>query len=415
VNEHNFIRTETLIPMSLEFFSLLAIIMYSIFKYKGALLPTYVLFIPFTDKVYRIADVQIADILSVLIVCAAVLKKKLPINKYVVILFGIFMFGAVVGGCYFKDFYSLLYVFRVSVVVLASIAIADQLQRSPALFSVITNAYRFIVIFSVVVAFSQALFWLLGLPIDGVFWVDYIRVKGLAHEPSTFGIWLALSLPLIMQNRKPSRKIKVDKVLLAAILLGTALTTSAAAFMTLCTVGVLMISINPEISNRNKIKGLLGLAVGCIFLITAFNEIFYENILQKATSYLAELMNPVLEDTSGRGGDRYLLMLLAEFPYSGIGIFRSSRAGDILAELGMDVYVPGSNLYLTTIIEFGLIIGPIVLLMLLVWIFWSFRTTLKLNSQWGCSVIGWFFSMLAMRIFGFHQPWLNYALFIGKK
>jgi hypothetical protein len=415
MNEHNFIRAEALTLGSLEFFALLVIVIYSIIRYKGNLIPTYVLFVPFTDKVYRIFDIQIADILGVLIICSAVFKNKLPLNGYAVIIFCIFEFGGWVGGYYFGDFFSLLYIFRVSIIVLASIAIADELRRSPALFPVISEAYRFVVIFSVAVATLQALLWLLGLPIDGVFWVGYIRVKGLAHEPSTFGVWLALSLPLIIQYKKLSGEITIDKLLLGAILLGTALTSSAAAFLTLCLVGLLMISNNPEISSGKKMHFFLGLIFGCIVLITAFNDIFYKNIILKALTYLSELVDPALEDTSGRGGDRYLFLLLAQSPYTGIGAFRSSKAGDLLAELGMNVYVPGSNFYITTIVEFGLIVGPLVLLVVFAWIFWLIRTTLKVKSQWGCSVIGWFFAISAMRIFGFHQPWLNYALFIGKK
>ena len=254
MNEHNFIRAEALTPGSLEFFALLAMVIYSIGKYKLSLMPTYVLFIPFTDKVYRVSDIQIADILSVLIVSRAILKSKLPINKYVVILFGIFIFGGWVGGYYFGDFFSLLYTVRVSVIVLASIAIADELQRSPALLPVISKAYRSVIIFSVTVAILQASLWLLGFPIDGVFWVGYIRVKGLAHEPSTFGIWLALSLPLIIKYKKLSGEMTVDRRLLAAILLGIALTSSAAAILTLCINGILMIAINQEISRKNKIQ-----------------------------------------------------------------------------------------------------------------------------------------------------------------
>ncbi len=415
MNEYNFIRAEALSLGSLEFFALLAIVVYSVVKYKVSLIPTYVLFIPFTDKVYRIADIQISDILGALIVCRAVLKNKMPINRYVGIVFGVFALGGGIGAYYFGDFFSLLYIVRVSVIVLASIAIADELQRRPALLAVISKAYRFVVIFSVAVATLQAILWLLGLPIDGVFWVGYIRVKGLAHEPSTFGIWLALALPLIIKYKKLSGRITVDKQLLLAIILGTALTSSAAAFLTICVIGVFMILTNPEISKVKKIKVFLGLVLGSILLVIAFNDILYENVLLKTATYFSELIDPTLEDSSGRGGDRYLFMLLADSPFTGIGVFRSSKAGDVLAELGLDVYVPGSNFYITTMVEFGLILGPLVLIMLFAWILWSVRMTLKAKSQWGCSVIGWFFAISAMRIFGFHQPWLNYALFIGKK
>lgn len=415
MNEYNFIRAEALTPWSLEFFALLAVVVYSIVKYKGSLIPTYVLFMPFTDKVYRIEDIQIADILAALIVCNAVLKNKVPLNRYVSISFSVFVFGGWVGAYCFSDFFSLLYIVRVSVIMLASIAIADELQRSPALFSVISKAYRFIVIFSVTVATIQALFWLLGFPIDGVFWVGYIRVKGLAHEPSTFGIWLALSLPLIIRINKLNGKMMVDKLLLAAIFWGTALTSSAVAFLTLCVIGIFMILINPQVSKRKKIQGFFGVVLCCILLAAVFNDIVYENIFMKTVTYLAELMDPTLEDRSGRGGDRYLFLLLAQFPLTGIGAFRSSKVEDMLSEIGLEAYVPGSNFYATTVVEFGLIFGPIVLLMIFAWIFWSIRLTLRINSQWGCSVIGWFFAILAMRIFGFHQAWLNYALFIGKK
>lgn len=415
MNEHNFIRADALTFGSVEFFAILGIIVYAIIKYRCSLIPVYVLFLPFTDKVYRVADIQIADVLGALIVCRALLKNKFPINGYAVILFGFFALGGWVGVYFFGDYFSLLYIVRVSVIVLASISIADELRRSPALFLVVSKAYRFIVIFSVGVATLQALLWLLGLPINGVFWVGYIRVKGLAHEPSTFGVWLALALPLIIQNKEAVRKNTIDKPLLSAILLGTALTSSAAAFLTMCVISFFMIFNNPRISSKKKIAGFAFLAFGGVVLATVFREVFYENIFLKTAAYLAELMDPTLEDTSGRGGDRYLFLLLAESPFTGIGAFRSSRAGDVLAELGMDVYIPGSNFYMTTVVEFGLIVGPILLVMLLGWIFWTIRKTSKKNSQWGCSVVGWFFAISAMRIFGFHQPWLNYALFIGKK
>jgi hypothetical protein len=415
MNEHSFVRAETLAFGSIEFFALVAIAVYAVFKYKGNLIPTYILFIPFTDKVYRIGDLQIADILALLILAKAAINFRIKFNRYTVLLGGILLGGSVVAMLFHKDIFALAYSIRVFSIALVAMVIAEKLKDSDQLVLIVRKAYKFIVVFSVCVGLFQAVLWSLGLPIDGVFYTHYIRVKGLGHEPSTFGIWLALSLPLILRDNKHSNYTQYDWPLFGVIMLGMVLTSSSSAIITFLIIGTLMIFVNNKIT---KVQKILVAGIASVFLVATtaiFNEIVYDNVVLKAGTYFLELADSTLEDTSGRGGDRYLFLLLSESPNTGIGLFRSSRAAEIFAEYGVDLYIPGSNFYLTTYAEFGVIFGPVVLLLIFAWFVWTFHTILKTRSMWGCSIVGWFFALAAMRIFGFHQPWLNYALFMAKR
>jgi len=410
--EHNFVRAEYLTLGSIEFFAILFVVVLAVLKYKLNLIKTYILMLPFTDAVYRIASMQPSDILSALIVIRY--AKRIKINLLFFVVFIVLLYGSIVGYFKFDSLFSIAYSIRVLLVILTSIIILDLISENESLRIKIIEIYKIIVYFSVFIGFMQAVLWLIGLPIDGVFYVGYVRVKGLAHEPSTFAVWLALSLPIVISH--VNSKMKIDYKLLTTIFVGFVLTSSATATILALFSMIMFIVLSDNISHAKKIFGFFVISFIVFILMTVFSDVVYENIIVKIQNYITELTDINAEDKSGRGGDRYLFYIFKDYIYIGIGVFRSTQIAESLSLiLGEDIYIPGSNFFLTTFVELGMWVGSFTIVIFIAWMIFILKNTLKGNLYWGISMLSWGIALFGMRIFAFHQPWLNYTLMKSEK
>ena len=371
-------------------------------------------FLPFSDKVYRVFDVQPLDVLAVMFVvknCGVLFKGgRIPVS---VSILPMLLLSGAYGYWRSGDFFGILYALKFYLAIIFCETLMRRRWAEVELLGFL-SLYRNMFLFSVIVVVLQVILWFLGMPISGIFYqVGLIRAKGLAHEPSTFGMWLVFSLPfLVYYHVNHERRIGKIYVTVAMFLVGMMLTSSILA---LASVIVLMIAWGILNFRRKPLKIM---AVGLVLLLGAassavyFNEQVEDTIVPKVASYINEMMDPNAVDESGRGGDRQLVRIFHDNPHFGIGAFRSSRLFENAEINDVIVYdfIPAANTVLTTLVEFG-VVG------LICWVIFFFlflrnisRYIIDANMVFVAGLVAWLFSMLGARLLAFYQPWLIVAL-----
>ncbi len=413
----NYIRADMLEVNSLEFFFVICAFLIFLFRTRRGLIEAYIVAIPFSDKVYRMFDLQPADFIGILIVCVYY-KRVFGLLKEIYLLVPLLVFGSVVSFIVYDDSFGALYSARVLVVFLvANILSANLYFRNkvqPLTTERYVKLYKLMVYFSVGAITLQITCWLMGFSVNGIFYQPgLIRAKGLAHEPSTFAIWLALAAPLIF-SFSHHLKIKVDVKLFLAIMLGMLLTFSISAIIGLAVFFFLSMIYFWQYSRKLLFKFMSGFALLGLLTAPISYPVFSDVVFPKVADHLLELTSSDYKADTGRGGDRLLFDYLNDSPYLGIGAYRSSRLQseeEIARMLDRVDYISASNIVITTLAEFGYIGGGVFLSIFFGWILYLSRYKTKYNNFYYYSTLSWVIVLLGMRVFAFHQPWFNVALF----
>jgi len=445
----SYIRAVSLEVGSVEFFTLLAAVLISaiiLFKYKGTLLQklflVYVFFIPFTDRVYRLKGVlEPTEVLAIIIILIFIFEKlvkggsfskKTGLHiKYMGGLFLLFLFSLLLPTFYYFHptnsvideslstslaaslktfpFFNWLYLIRFGLIVVLLYIFYQVVDKK--FFEKNIKTYIWAGSFASVVGMAQVALFVLGHKVAGVFFLaGFPRVKGLAHEPATFGAFLlsSLALTFFLSNKK----LKLRKLHIVLQTIGLALTMSASAipiyviFLVFLTVQGLM--------KRIKLKELyFYYFLIAIILVGFFSSGF---IKPETISYTTEKLGFYVKEMvtgqnlgSGRGGDIYYLKeALKERPVFGIGIFNF-------------VFYPteAANTFFMLFAELGAF-GFSIFLFLTIFFYWG---VFKLNqskrykiSPYALPLFTFIltipFQFLALRVLNFHYIWFMIALFI---
>ncbi|MCC8342200.1 hypothetical protein LNN35_05290 [Pseudomonas stutzeri] len=409
-NPYNYVRAHGLEVFSVEAFALLSLVLLFLLRSDRSLLSLYVLSAPYTDIVYRLHDIQICDVAAVALCLSrpAAILKRAPIFLP---MFLILAFGVSVAVALYQDFFSVLYAVKICLAVFSAMVVAD-LVRDESVYRRVIGLYRLVVLFSVFVATLQFVLWVMGYPIAGVFHLNgIVRVKGLAHEPATFAVWLALAIPLVFHPMQEGRKFDVKLAL--AIALGLILTSSATALVVVIAFAVSYVLLVFRFSVFKGFRVALLSSALIALASLAFWGPLSSKVYPKIESYVMEITDSEYAGASGRGGDRLLWDYLKGDEIIGIGAFRSSRLQSSEEVTDLSTYISATNFYITTLVEFGLVVGLIALFLIAYWVLVASRYVGVNNIAWFAGFISWFVAIAGIRVFAFYQPWLNYSLLIS--
>lgn len=449
----SYLRATSLEVGSIEFFALTAALLFSIyilFKYKGSLLQKlfyiYIFFIPFTDRVYRLKGaLEPTEILAIIIIFLFILKKfvkgesfsiKLGLHtKYMGGLFLLFLFSLLLPTFYYftptknvideslsvpfaanlKEFplFNWLYLIRFGLIVAVLYVFYQIVEKE--FFKKSIKIYVWAGSFASIVGMTQFLLFLLGHKVFGVFFLaGFPRVKGLAHEPATFGAFLVSSLALtfFLSNRK--LRLRPFHIIVQTI--GLILTMSGSAipiyilFLAFLTIQGLIEKI--KLKELYLYYSFIGIVI-IVFLLSGLitpETISYN--MDKLGLYVKDLFtfqNPESE----RGTDiLFLKESLQQNPIFGIGIFNF-------------VFYPtaATNTFLMLLAELG-IFGFSIFLFLTTFFYWGVFRLNKLKCYKSnpytlplfVFILTIPFQFFALRVLNFHYIWFMVALFaaIGK-
>lgn len=398
------IRLESLTVGSLEFFALIIVIVLFYLFSDRKLICLYIAFLPFTDKVYRVLGWQPSDIIALFII----LKYSKYIFGQLRFLYWITPFllvGSLVGLFQFSDNFGLFYSWRLLQTLIASNIILSLIQKEKNV-DIYISFYKKIVYFSLAVMLMQFILWLLGFPVAGIFvGLNLARVKGLASEPSTFAIWLALSLAFGFKIGG-NKKLLIDKPYIFSILVGLILTGSATGFAVAVVFAIMTLVRLSYFNAQTFLKSMVIMVIVTTTIVVSLGPYASEYLFPKVGFFFTELFDNNAVDNSGRGSDRVLFEYIAKYPAFGIGAFRSSRLG------GENDYIAGANFYVTTPTEFGFIGSSGMLMLFLVWINTIYKNRSNENTFFGFALIGWVVGLAGARLFAFHQPWFMIAIYM---
>jgi O-Antigen ligase len=419
MNDYNYIRAETLELFSIEFFAIIVATVFFLFSTNRTLIELYIILLPFTDKVYRFLSLQPSDILSILIVCLN-LKYIGSSLKYLYWLVPCLFIGSLVGLFQFNDFFGIQYSFRILLIFGVVNVISAYLSEKKETQDIYISLYKKVVWFSLVVACLQVILWYLNFPIAGIFYSYGIpRMKGLAHEPSTFCFWLALSLPFgIQRSITESKKFLIDYPYIIALLFVMLVTGSTSGILTAFIFFLLFIffELRQNLSRAVNyiVIGALLLSIVLGFGGTTVTTYFGEYVTSKLESYVSEMVSgESIKEVSGRGGDRKLFQYLSENPLFGIGAFRASKLQDSEEITVFEDYIPAANFYITTPAEFGIVGTLSITWIFVLWMKILYGIRNPNNIVFGFGLIAWMVSLLGMRVFGFHQPWFLMCIYVS--
>ncbi len=179
VNEHNYVRPDTLSLVSVEALAIVTVILYFLWlalNKRATLENAFFLSLPFTDSIFRPFMVQPSEFIGLLLVVFNLRSLRLTPLLLVAATFLVFS----IGGSLSADLpgsYSFLYSCRF----LLTAVIFSTLVNRPT--TLTADVIRFSVITTFLWTYLQVGLWTAGLPIDGVFFNGFVpRPKGLAHR-----------------------------------------------------------------------------------------------------------------------------------------------------------------------------------------------------------------------------------------
>lgn len=410
VNSYNYVRADSLNFASVEFFALLTAVCIFLFFSRRRLIDAIVIFLPFSDQVYRVFDLQPLDFLAAAY-CLANFgvyrrKKKLPMALLAVPLL---FFASLNGWLRSGDFFGFMYSARFLLVAVFAETLSMRHWRSEDL-EYFLRLYRRVFVFSVFVLFTQVVLWFAGLPIAGIFYqVGLIRAKGLAHEPSTFGIWLVFSVPfLFCYHRRYASSFWAKFFTVFAFLVGMLFTSSLLAMVSLAAMVAVLLVMNAKDRPMDLVAGVISVAFVLGAAGVLFGNQIEEVMLPKIGNYVNEMLDPNAADESGRGGDRQLIRLFLDNQLFGIGAFRSSKLFENAEVRDVFVYdfVPAANTLITTLAEFGLV-GALYWLSLLILLLINLVSRVTYDGRvFFAAVAAWGVALIGARLLAFYQPWI---------
>jgi hypothetical protein len=401
-NTHNFVRAESLRPLSLEAVALVIGVIMAWRRRSGGLLACYSIALPFNDVVYRLGPMTPSDIIGIALIVTQHRRRDdltRPLMYWLI-------WGVVVTFAVGAPFFSIAYTVRFVVILLVAAAAPGTRAEG----RVCVEALSAVTILAASIAALQVVLWRVGFPIDGVFAAGgFIRPKSLSHEPSTASMWFALALPLL--TVPPWAMTRRRRLHLAiAIAIGLA-TTASLSGLTVVAVLLAVLVVRYLRQWRQRTMYFAAGVLVIVIAVVAGGTVYRDQISEMAGKVVtfgneyAKGSRPVsIDDVSGREGD---LTLVEYFPpdwVMGHGMFSSPGLAQALeAETG--VYAPASNVLVTTAIETGLI-G------LILFVYGMFVITLTVIRRHArdlpafvAGFLGFEFALIGQRFLAFPQPW----------
>lgn len=414
----NYLRAATLELLSPEFALLLLLAGLFMFGTHRRLIDLLVLTLPLTDliyrvdlavplgdAVYRLGGLQPSDIATLLLLVRhrrLYLAVRLP---YFIL--PVFLLSSFSGYLFSSELFSVLYVFRYALVVVAINYLAAAAQEDGVEYY--RRLYCKAIVLSVALQVAQLVCWRLGFEQPGVFFLnEFPRVKGTAHEPATFAAMLALSLPFCFGITRSATgvSVKAAPLALGAILVGLALSLSVTGFVIALLLtafaGILLFQF--PIGRRTVLATVLVTIVGALAIRATFPKA-YEYTLDKVRAYPQEVLYGSPNDVSGRASDRKMLGAVADYPVIGIGVFNAALVAKYVG-------LSATNMYFSFLLELGI---PLFALFLF-WLFALIRSALRHfvpeNAMYVAGFLAWIISLAGLRTFGFYLPWVTFAFIV---
>lgn len=450
-------RATALEPWSVEFFALASAVTFSLIillkgreRMEAKLFFIYIVFLPFTDRVYRVFSLQPVEVIIFLLSVISLARSATsgrPLTlgahtPYLAFLAALFLVTltvpgfhgfwegrqAIFGDEYFMTpskyqlppFYNWLYWGRF-VVIIVGMSLFYQALSGQGSGELLERAIRLYVLagtFASVVIVIQAALFLGGYGVNGIFYdMGVLRVKGLAHEPTTMGSYLLSSLVLCF-SFSGSRGLRVKYghflVQLAGLVLTVSVTMMTTMFLTLAGLAVASGLLRKRISSLlPSWKGALAAIALLVIVAAVLRAGDVELIKDKIGMYVSACLSPesIPTDPSGKtgvkGADLYFaLSYLREFPIFGIGfsnfVFTEATA---------------TNTYFTMLVESGILGFALFAL-------WGLLFFRKLHSMFrrvsgrsehALALYAYIYITLPMtlfflRVFNFHYIWVMVLL-----
>jgi hypothetical protein len=410
INNFNYARAEHLNLISIEFAWLVGAMIFFLRIRNRSLTHLYLISLPYTDKIYRIFDVQPSEIIA-LVLIAFNFKYILGKLKSLYIIIPFLVLGSLIGVYRSGSLFSALYSIRLIII----LCLVNIFSHSKFKFDWIfegLNIFRVMLFVSIGVAISQAFFWMLGFNIAGVFFQEgFLRVKGLAHEPSTFSVWIALAIPFIICYHNIVNKNKFSIFISSImVIIGLILTSSLLGLIMLAVFWIAIIIFKAYYQGIAIFFKKIFFIPIIIFLLLTFivPKHIIDYLDDKVHNVVLEFTDASFEDRSGRGGDRLLTKLWDDNLVLGIGAFRSSKLNEknSLDDIYFDDYIPAANFFITTITEFGLL-GFSGFCIWGMFIYLQIRKKIhEYNIPIICGVFAWLVGLLGSRLIAFQLPWI---------
>lgn len=387
-------RATALEPWSVEFLALACVVIFSIVvlsrgkdRIEAKLFFIYIVFLPFTDRVYRVFSLQPVEMVVLVLFMVSIVRFAVsgrPLllgvyTPYLAFLAALFLLTltapgfrgfweghqVIFGDEYFMSpsmyqlppVYNWLYWMRFAVITVGMLLFYQAFtgEGSDALLEKGIRLYVLAGTFAGLVTIVQAALFLGGYGVNGIFYdMGVLRVKGLAHEPTTMGSYLLSSLVLSFSfSRMKGLRVKYGHFLVQ--LFGMILTVSVTmlTIMVLTIAGMIVASVAMSRRVSSVIPSWKGALVAVLLLIPVVALAGAGDlglVKDKIDMYLSAYLSPetIPIDPSGKtgvkGADVYFsLKYLGEHPFLGIGfsnfVFTEATATNtyftILAESGV--------------------------------------------------------------------------------
>lgn len=412
MNQYNYIRVDTLQPVSIESLAILVTLVYFLFlafRRQLTLEVVYFLALPFSDNPFRIAS-SMQPVEAVAILLVALNYRRVRLNYLILagLLFVLYsLIGYVLGNV--QDTFSLFYSFKFLLIGMVFSILTKRAFALPVL------VMRFAVALAFLLTLLQIVLWLAGLPIHGIFFQGFFpRAKGLAHEPATWSIYILMLFPFIL-HFKLGRAYLLMNIATLVMTLSTFGIVSALSFAAIRW-ALSLRSVRPFRPRvfRVKKKRLLLLAVsvaalGVLMLAVpglADSAAKLVSVFDKLAQYQQEFAQGLSggtrytpqNDTSGRGLDfTYFRETFPQHWLVGIGSFNAPYTDQS--------QISGTNFYMITPVELG-VTGSAVLIFLL-----SLHYGVLLRNRQSKSVdflagsLNLLLMIAGIRCFGFSEVW----------
>ena len=403
-NSHNFVRAESLRPISIEAVALAVMAVMAWRRRSGGLLALYALVLPFNDVVYRLGPLTLADVIGVALLAShrgTFDRLFSPIGLWLAWGLGVTLWVGL-------PFFSVAYALRFAILLLVASAI--QPTRQNARTSV--ECLSAVTILAGSVAVAQVVLWRAGAPVDGVFAAGgFVRPKALSHEPSTAAVWFGLALPLVTVGQ-PVMSRRRRRWLIAAIVAGLLTTASLVGFLV---AAAFLVGQAWQFVRRRQIRPIALVAAAAALTAAGFLLFGQQTgaLVGKVGTYVSEYAGgsrpTSLGDVSGREGDLALVEFNPPGWVTGTGLFTAPKVAAAMEE-STGVYAPAANILLTTAIETGYVgLGLFLAAMLLL--------TVAVVERFGrsrpafvASFVGFEVMLLGQRFLAFPQPWFMLAV-----
>lgn len=415
MNSYNFVHEQSLQPVSIETLGILVALVYFaylVYKKQASLEIAYFLSLPFSDVVFRVADVQPVELLSLVIIALNYRRIRL---HYVLMLASIFLLFSLIGYITgsSQGSYSLFYSLRFLLTALVFTIFVSKEFPLPV------SVMRFVTAFCFGITFLQVSLWLAGLPIHGVFYDSLIpRAKGLAQEPAPWAIWVVSLFPYILYFRLGRLYLILNLLTLLMTFSTFGVISTIAFFLFRVLLSGDLLRLRLRLTTRHLVGGVaaFGALTGVLLLAPSALEglsktlvifdklVYYEYDLARFTGIdLGPVPAGLTVSQSGRQGD--LLLFQKYFPdhlLVGIGSFNGSddenRRGP-----------PATNTYITFLFELGVLGMSLVFVTLLLHYSVLFRHRREKSRDFLAFCLTFLVMISGIRGFAFHELWYAQA------